>query len=33
MGQWQKGKFETVWPKNLASKPYVYPVPKWSERK
>ncbi len=33
MGQWQKGHFETVWPKNLASKPFVYPVPKWSDRK
>jgi branched-chain amino acid transport system substrate-binding protein len=28
-----KGKFETVWPKALASAPYVYPVPRWRERK
>ena len=25
--QWQKGVLETVWPKSVASKPYVYPVP------
>lgn len=30
--QWQKGKLETVWPRDLASKPYVYPVPPWSAR-
>ncbi len=28
-----KGKFETIWPKNQASAPYVYPVPTWRERK
>jgi branched-chain amino acid transport system substrate-binding protein len=28
-----KGKFETVWPKALASAPYVYPAPRWRERK
>jgi branched-chain amino acid transport system substrate-binding protein len=28
-----KGEFETVWPKSHASKPYVYPVPSWRERK
>lgn len=27
--QWQKGVLETVWPKNVATKPYVYPVPAW----
>jgi len=31
--QWQNGQLETVWPQNMASKPYVYPVPVWSERK
>ena len=31
--QWQGGKLETVWPKEIATKPAVYPVPKWSERK
>jgi branched-chain amino acid transport system substrate-binding protein len=30
--QWQKGVLETVWPKNVATKPYVYPVPEWSSR-
>lgn len=33
VGQWQKGKFETVWPKALASAPYVYPAPRWRDRK
>ncbi len=28
-----KGEFATIWPKNLASAPYVYPVPAWRERK
>lgn len=31
--QWQGGKLETVWPKDLSTKPAQYPVPKWSERK
>jgi branched-chain amino acid transport system substrate-binding protein len=31
--QVQKGEFETVWPKVHASKPYVYPVPSWKDRK
>ncbi len=34
--QWQKGKemsLETVWPKNISTKKYVFPVPKWSQRK
>jgi branched-chain amino acid transport system substrate-binding protein len=31
--QWQKGNLETVWPKEVATKPYVYPVPSWSEKK
>ncbi|MCP4666047.1 MAG: ABC transporter substrate-binding protein [Deltaproteobacteria bacterium] len=30
--QWQKGKLETVWPKDVATAKYVYPVPKWNER-
>jgi branched-chain amino acid transport system substrate-binding protein len=30
--QWQKGALETVWPKDLATKPYVFPVPPWSKR-
>lgn len=30
--QWQKGILETVWPKNVATKPYVFPVPEWSQR-
>jgi len=33
MVQWQKGNLETVWPKDVAKKKYVFPVPKWSERK
>ncbi|MGE5344745.1 MAG: ABC transporter substrate-binding protein [Acidithiobacillales bacterium] len=33
MVQWQKGELETVWPKDVATKPYVFPVPKWSGRK
>jgi branched-chain amino acid transport system substrate-binding protein len=28
-----KGQFETVWPKEHASAPYIYPVPTWRERK
>ena len=31
--QWQNGNLETVWPKEVAKKKYVYPVPKWRERK
>lgn len=30
--QWQKGKLEVVWPENVKSASYVYPVPKWSAR-
>lgn len=29
VAQWQKGKLETVWPRGVADKPYVYPVPRW----
>ncbi len=28
-----KGKFETIWPKQQASAPYVYPVPTWRDRR
>jgi branched-chain amino acid transport system substrate-binding protein len=28
-----KGKFETVWPKDAASASYVFPVPRWRDRK
>ncbi|OGW36457.1 MAG: ABC transporter substrate-binding protein [Nitrospirae bacterium GWD2_57_9] len=28
-----KGQFETIWPKQHASAPYVYPVPAWRARK
>lgn len=31
--QVQKGEFETIWPKDQASKPYIYPVPTWKERR
>lgn len=30
--QWQNGKLETVWPKSMATKPPVFPVPAWSAR-
>jgi branched-chain amino acid transport system substrate-binding protein len=30
--QWQKGKLEVVWPENVKSADYVYPVPNWRER-
>jgi branched-chain amino acid transport system substrate-binding protein len=30
--QWIDGKLETVWPKEVATKGYVYPTPKWSKR-
>ncbi len=29
--QWQKGALETVWPKDVATKPYVFPIPPWSK--
>jgi branched-chain amino acid transport system substrate-binding protein len=31
--QIQKGEFETIWPKAQASKPPVFPVPAWRDRK
>jgi len=31
--QVQKGEFETIWPKAQASKPPVFPVPTWRERR
>lgn len=30
--QWINGKLETVWPKEVSTHKYVYPIPKWSER-
>lgn len=33
MVQWQKGSLETVWPKEVAKKKYVFPVPEWNKRK
>jgi branched-chain amino acid transport system substrate-binding protein len=30
--QWLKGRPETVWPRNMATAHYVYPMPKWFER-
>jgi len=30
--QWIDGKLETVWPEKVATKKYVYPTPKWSQR-
>ena len=30
--QVQKGKFEIVWPQNVATGTAIYPVPKWTER-
>jgi len=30
LGQWQGGKFELVWPREYAVKPFVYPVPPWT---
>jgi len=31
--QVQKGEFETIWPKSHASKPYIFPIPTWRERR
>lgn len=31
--QWQNGKLETVWPKEVSTQGYVYPTPAWSKRK
>lgn len=28
-----KGQYEVIWPEEFASKKYVYPIPRWSERK
>ena len=28
-----KGKHETIWPQKYASDKYVYPIPKWRERR
>jgi branched-chain amino acid transport system substrate-binding protein len=32
LAQWQKGNQELVFPLDLATKPLVYPIPKWNER-
>lgn len=32
LAQWQNGVLELVWPKNVATKPYVFPIPEWSQR-
>jgi len=31
--QLQNGKYQTVWPFDLATKDVIYPIPRWSERK
>lgn len=33
MVQWQKGELAAVWPKNVATKKYIYPTPHWDKRK
>ena len=30
--QWINGKLEIVWPKNITTRKYIYPTPKWAER-
>jgi branched-chain amino acid transport system substrate-binding protein len=30
--QWLDGKLETVWPKEVSTKAFVYPTPNWSKR-
>ncbi|WP_347488103.1 ABC transporter substrate-binding protein [Desulfoscipio sp. XC116] len=30
--QWQKGELEVIWPEEVKSADYVYPVPQWTER-
>ena len=30
--QWINGKLETVWPKDVSTQKYVYPVPAWNQR-
>ncbi|AEG58773.1 ABC transporter substrate-binding protein [Desulforamulus ruminis] len=30
--QWQKGNLEVIWPDEVKSAPYVYPVPNWKDR-
>jgi len=30
--QWINGKLETVWPKDVSTRKYVYPVPMWDQR-
>jgi branched-chain amino acid transport system substrate-binding protein len=33
MVQWQNGELVAVWPKSVATKPYIYPTPPWDKRK
>ncbi len=30
--QWINGRLETVWPKDVSTRKYVYPVPMWDQR-
>jgi branched-chain amino acid transport system substrate-binding protein len=30
--QWINGRLEVVWPKNIATRQYVFPTPKWGDR-
>lgn len=30
--QWINGRLEIVWPRNVSTRKYVYPVPKWDQR-
>lgn len=32
LGQWINGRFEAVWPGEIATVTYLYPVPRWNER-
>jgi len=32
MGQWQASKQELIWPRDLATAPFVYPAPAFGKR-
>ncbi len=32
LGQWLKNEFQSIWPKNLAKRHFIYPIPKWESR-
>ena len=32
LAQWQNGKQELIWPKDMATKPFAYPAKPWNER-